>query len=133
MVTLAWRCCGPCGDRIHQAGRWRIALPPFRAPPVPYNNVNIVTAFLSYLSLFCVRASPSCADRIGACLGGVGMRVVLDRPLSGSVSMQCGDAIGAKAGSSMEPCQPTMGSCITQSAVGQSFSLSQDWNIHRLI
>lgn len=73
--------------------------------------------------------------RLGACWGGVGMRVSCWIGfLSGTVSMQCGDAISVKTCSSMEPCQPTMESSITQSAAGQSLlSLSQDWNIHRLI
>lgn len=47
--------------------------------------------------------------RLGACLGGIGMRVSCWIGfLSGPVSMQCGDAISVKACSSMEPCQPTM-------------------------
>ena len=41
---------------------------------------------------------------------------------------------GAKACSSTEPCQPSMGSGITQSAAGQSsLSLSEGGNIRRLI
>jgi len=73
--------------------------------------------------------------RLGACLRDVGMRVSCWIGfLSGIVSMQGRDAISIKTCSSMEPCQPTMENSITQSAAGQSLlSLSQDWNIHRVI
>lgn len=86
---------------------------------------------LSYLSLFGVTAPLSffsCDDQIAGLFGGVGMHV----PhwigfLSGTVSMQGGDAISVKTCYSMEPCQPTMECSITQSAAGQSLlSLSQD-------
>lgn len=88
-----------------------------------------------YLVLQHLFPASSLMIRLGACLGGVGMRVSCWIGfLSGTVSMQCGDAISVKTCSSMEPCQPTMESSITQSAAGQSpLPLSQDWNIHRLI
>ncbi|KAK7915975.1 hypothetical protein WMY93_011736 [Mugilogobius chulae] len=69
--------------------------------------------------------------RLGPCLGGVGMRVSWRiGSLSVTVSMQRADAIGPGTCPSMELCQPTMGSSITQSAAGQSrVPLSQDGNI----
>lgn len=111
----------------------------YQIPPEPHDSANIAVACLSYLSLFGVTAPLSgfsTDDQIGGLVwGGVGMRVSCWIGfLSGTVSMQCGDAISVKTCYSMEPCQPTMESSITQSAAGQSpLSLSLDWNIHRLI
>lgn len=94
--------------------------------------VYLICLYLVLQHLF--PASPL-VIRLEACLGGVGMRVSCWIGfLSGSLSVQCGDAISLKPHSSMEPCQPTMESSVTQSAAGQSpLSLSKDWNIHSLI
>lgn len=95
-------------------------------------SVYLICLYLVLQHLF---PASSLMIRLGACLGGVGMRVSCWIGfLSGTVSMQRSDAISIKTCSSMEPCQPTKESSITQSAAGQSLlSLSQGWNIHRMI
>ncbi len=114
---------------------WISFIKSLRNPMVVLILPRLVYLICLYLVLQHLFPASPLMIRLGACLGGVGMHVSCWIGfLSGTVSMQCGDAISVKTCSSMEPCQPTMESSITQSAAGQSpLPLSQDWNIHRLI